>query len=396
MIWTTIIKSKIPDLCLAKAMMTTMTTTDKIDIQTLRDRHMKSILLLQTFSLNNSTDYLSHGTGVLVDNRANLVLTNYHVVRGLVNVSAVFNFSYRVDQWTDFPSEKGEWKVESTDTTIAKVLYVEPHRDLALIQLQHMITGALPAMQLSDRSQQLGEPVVFMGTARGLPHTMCEGIVSTVTPLNRISFTSFVPLADQMSADEQFVIHYPDTAPGFSGSPMIAAADDDYNIIGIHFAGLALGSKPQVTISGASVIEFMNNGYNYANSVTADNQITERLKRYKPVVVVSGSSNIIGIVLANDSINGFVVTDFLHHYTSDIFELQVNDVIIEINGQMFSNIRQLSDIINDPDIIYGLDDDFDDDFDMTPVIKLKIRRNNGEMSAKVGFKDIRDDMPSIF
>ena len=141
---------------------------------------------------------VSAGSGVIVDGRQGLVITNFHVIQ---NAQAI------------------EVGLKDGRKLAARPVGAAPNLDLAVLQ----IDGAdLPELVLGDSSKlAVGDYVVAIGNPFGLGQTVTSGIVSaTDRPL----------LADD---SRRFVQTDAPINPGNSGGPLI---DLDGRIVGINSA----------------------------------------------------------------------------------------------------------------------------------------------------------------
>ena len=111
------------------------------------------------------------GSGVVISYRG-LVITNWHVVENELAVSVVFKSSFRQDK----PSLKKE------DIYVAKVLKIDPLRDLALLQIISP-PQALTTLTLGSFLQiEVGQDVFAISHPEGLLWSYTEGVVSQIRP----------------------------------------------------------------------------------------------------------------------------------------------------------------------------------------------------------------------
>jgi putative serine protease PepD len=96
------------------------------------------------------------GSGVIVDDEGH-ILTNYHIVHGLQEVSIV---------------------LEEENVVAAKVLGVDPLLDLAVLKTSGS-QGNLPVAKMGDSDAlEIGEDVIAIGNPMGLEKSVSRGIVS--------------------------------------------------------------------------------------------------------------------------------------------------------------------------------------------------------------------------
>ncbi|XP_054165323.1 serine protease HTR4-like [Oppia nitens] len=339
-----------------------------VNIEYLDYNYKNSVLLLVGLSYVDNDSMNSIGTAVIVDAVSKIAVTNAHVVAG---------YDYMFAR-TLFPAPtirlREQSAIEVTKKLVARVLYVEYHLDLAIIQLEEMqdISNDLPVMLLSDRSHELGEQVAILGHGNGQLWTVCVGYITTGTPFDTISETQFKPFSCTSDESESFCLHHSNTSPGTSGAPMV---DANYAIIGINFGALlALVNQPKTGTRGKSVNEFIERAVNYVHS---NKREMEKFNRYKPYLPKCYQQ--LGIALSN---NTDINTDFMVVDVIDkrMTELQINDMIVKINGQPFTDISQMIDAIENS---------------FRKVIVLTINRNNNVMPVNViGFN--YDCIPLVF
>ncbi|XP_054165261.1 uncharacterized protein LOC128962878 [Oppia nitens] len=326
-----------------------------VDIENLKNTYKYNVVILVGFSYTDNS-FQSTGTGVIVDVDENIVVTNAHVVAGY----------YYMHAYTKFPSPTiqlpEQTRIEKTNILVAHVLYIEEHLDLALVKLVEMdLTGIpLPFMQLSDRPYVLGEQVAFLGHGDGQLWTIYVGYITANTPFDTIWETHFIPLASQYDKSESFCLHQSNIITGTSGSPMV---DSNFEIIGINFATLQLSNSPSTATHSKTVNDFIERAGEFIESDERRDQQLDQLKQqFHPK-----SDNQLGIVLVKNIIDnittGFMVTDIIDNRTT---ELVINDLILEINGQPFTDISQLTELTI---ASFGID------------IELKINRNSNIMTV---------------
>ncbi len=143
----------------------------------------------------------SLGSGVIVDGRKALVLTNSHVVQNGTEIQV------RLNDGREFR---------------ARLRGAAPDFDLAVLELEG--AGNLPELPLGDSSDvQPGETVIAIGNPFGFTHTVTTGVVSA---LNRSIQTDNGLFTDLIQTDAAI-------NPGNSGGPLINL---DGSLIGINTA----------------------------------------------------------------------------------------------------------------------------------------------------------------
>jgi S1-C subfamily serine protease len=155
---------------------------------------------------------IAAGSGVILDGKNGLVITNFHVVRNAQQVEVGL---------------KDGRKLPADPVVLA------PELDIAVL---HIESKNLPTLSLGDSSKlEVGDYVVAIGNPFGLGQTVTSGIISaTNRPLGRDDSRSFLQTDAPIN-------------PGNSGGPLI---DLHGNVIGINSA---LFSPSQNEMSAGSV-----------------------------------------------------------------------------------------------------------------------------------------------
>jgi S1-C subfamily serine protease len=154
------------------------------------------------------------GTGFLVDR--GLLLTAAHVARTAESIAVEFG---------DAPA------------TDARVVGYDARRDVAALRVVSPI-GAAPLEVVETESVQSGEPVVVIGTPRGVPRVMTTGEVRATN----VTFPGLVPRI--------MILFDAGVAPGNSGGPLLNARGQ---VIGIVVAGTTRGTGGGLAVSGSTV-----------------------------------------------------------------------------------------------------------------------------------------------
>lgn len=150
---------------------------------------------------DNKRTYTSLGSGVIIDGKKGLILTNAHVI-----------------------ATEGDIKVTLQDTRefTAKVIGSDPDYDLAVLQIE--TKEDLPAVPMGTSSDlMVGEPVIAIGNPFGFSNTVTTGVVSSLERNIRTEEKVFVNLI-QIDASIN---------PGNSGGPLLNIYGE---LIGINTA----------------------------------------------------------------------------------------------------------------------------------------------------------------
>ncbi|MBK5938553.1 DegQ family serine endoprotease [Halochromatium roseum] len=146
----------------------------------------------------------SLGSGVVIDAKRGIILTNHHVVRAADAIRVTFDDGRRLE---------------------AKLVGSDPETDIAVLRVE---ADALTAVPLADSDALLvGDFVVAIGSPFGLAHTVTSGIVSALgrTGLGIEGYESFIQTDASIN-------------PGNSGGPLVNLRGE---LVGINTAILAPG-----------------------------------------------------------------------------------------------------------------------------------------------------------
>ena len=238
----------------------------------------------------------SLGSGVVIDARRGLILTNNHVIANADEISV---------------------NLSNGDTLQAKMLGTDPDTDVALIQVP---AEGLTALQLADSDKlRVGDFVVAIGNPFGLGQTVTSGIVSA---LGRSGLG--------IEGYEDFIQTDASINPGNSGGALVNLRGE---LVGINTAIL---SK-----SGGNV------GIGFAIPINMARDIAEQLFENGQVRRghLGASAQDVTAELAQafglKNQHGALVTQVSADSPADHAGLMVGDIIVDVNGR---KIRRSSDI----------------------------------------------------
>ena len=143
----------------------------------------------------------SLGSGVIIDGKRGLILTNAHVIEKASKIKIVLEDEREFD---------------------AKIIGADPDSDLAVLQIDS--PNRLPAIEMgSSDDLMIGETVIAIGNPFGFSHTVTTGVISA---LNRSVRSEDMVFHDFIQIDASI-------NPGNSGGPLLNIEGD---LIGINTA----------------------------------------------------------------------------------------------------------------------------------------------------------------
>jgi Do/DeqQ family serine protease len=143
----------------------------------------------------------SLGSGVIIDGKRGLILTNAHVIEKASKIKIVLEDEREFD---------------------AKIIGADPDSDLAVLQIDS--PNRLPAIDMgSSDDLMIGETVIAIGNPFGFSHTVTTGVISAV---NRSVRSEDMVFHDFIQIDASI-------NPGNSGGPLL---NIDGDLIGINTA----------------------------------------------------------------------------------------------------------------------------------------------------------------
>ncbi|MFN3189547.1 MAG: S1C family serine protease [Aureliella sp.] len=167
------------------------------------------------------------GSGFLISNRGHLI-TNYHVIEEELDISVV-------------AFQKTKSGYERKQLKKVKILAVNPHRDLALLQIdsQEMIDLDLPHVVIADKEVAVGDMVFAIGNPLGLERSVTQGIVSSVT--RTLEHLRFIQTDAAVN-------------PGNSGGPLFNLRGE---VVGVACSGYASFDGLAFGIPSTDLIDFL-------------------------------------------------------------------------------------------------------------------------------------------
>ncbi|XP_054156646.1 uncharacterized protein LOC128956250 [Oppia nitens] len=227
------------------------TINDDIDIDSVKFQCDQSVVQIMIPSLMDNQKIVGNGSGFRLKAMEMSIITNAHVVQGSHLIQLIMYF----DGWLEL-------------LLPASVVYCEPHRDLALIQLMNPRKDYFRAQPFDTKTTDIfGKPVASIGPTQTAGEKSCQsGIIQTTGITVRQQqcgqsghiYPSFIddnrcPLV-QHSAP---ILH------GYSGGPALTS---EANVIGVQLM-VSLIQDFAFAITCTDILDFIENSKRYANSL---------------------------------------------------------------------------------------------------------------------------------
>ncbi|XP_054156789.1 uncharacterized protein LOC128955171 [Oppia nitens] len=271
-----------------------------VDIRRIIIDSYKWVVVCHQIILEDNQTQENRGTGFRIDSRDGgdgngvLIVTNYHIAVGsrLVATQLMYANAYYEHLGT--------------------VVYVEPHRDLALIQVwpdSGNDVDQFKSRPVATRLPRLGEPIATIGHGQ-IDYSVHTGIVCGIgCPAYGVNQSYYEVDTIQVANRLLMVYHSAVTVSGNSGGPMVNTAVQrpaDAHI----FAVTDLGNSDfglNYCVMASDVSEFLENSKHYMKHIFPVNY-RSRVDRYarKPGLIL-------GIILAGNIVtnNRFIIEDLL-------------------------------------------------------------------------------------
>ena len=251
-------------------------------------------------SMNQAEPSRGVGTGIILDVEGH-ILTNFHVISGAQSITAILN---------------------NGDSHPAQLIGGDPSTDTAVIKIE--AEGLQPAKLGSSADLQVGEEVIAIGHALGLPGgpTVSKEVVSALG--RSIDTDPLTTMVDLIQTDASI-------NPGNSGGPLANALGE---VVGINTAvirgsqgiGFAINiDDAQVVAEQLRTVGYVDRGFLGISPVNLSSSLAAR-------VGVSGVSIEEGIVVAR----------VVPGSAAEVAGLLVEDVIVQLGGEPIANTGVLS------------------------------------------------------
>ena len=268
------------------------------------------------------------GSGVIVDARQGLIITNHHVISDADEITVTLN---------------------DARSFSAELLGSDPGTDVALIKIQ---AEGLTALQFADSdSVRIGDFVVAIGNPFGIGQTVTAGIVSALgrAGLNNENYEDYIQTDAAINL-------------GNSGGALV---DMEGRLVGINTAIISGNG------GGSDGIGFAVP----SNMVASVKTLLERdgeVRRGMLGVQISDFTPALSRSLKLEHRNGALVTNVLSGSAAEAAGIELYDVIVAVNGEPIDSGRKLRNTIG----LMGLD---------TPV-KLQLVRNGRDMQLTANLR----------
>lgn len=233
----------------------------------------------------------SLGSGVIIDGKEGLVITNAHVIAGASQISV------RLQDGRSFNAE---------------LVGSGPDFDLAVLRIPD--AENLPEADLGDSDEIMpGETVIAIGNPYGFNHTITTGVVSA---LGRSLTTRNSYFTDLIQTDAAI-------NPGNSGGPLVNLTG---RVIGINSAMLAKAEGIGFAIPSSKILEV-------AYELVDQGSISPVWLGVMGQDLDPGLASYLGL----NSLAGFIVTEFNPNSPAEKAGVKPGDVVLRLNKQEIKN-----------------------------------------------------------
>lgn len=230
----------------------------------------------------------SLGSGVIIDEDAGYIVTNFHVIDGADEIAVTLHNGHQLE---------------------AKIIGSDPEADVAILKIEHDTLTSIP---FGDSSElRVGDFTVAIGNPFGLGQTVTSGIISALgrTGLGIEGYEDFIQTDASIN-------------PGNSGGALVNLRGE---LIGINTAILASGGSGNV-------------GIGFAIPINMVRELTDQLIEYGEV-----RRGMLGVIMQNltpelarafgmDMRQGVVISQVVENSAASKAGLKAGDVVAEING----------------------------------------------------------------
>ncbi|XP_054158104.1 uncharacterized protein LOC128956395 [Oppia nitens] len=318
---------------------------DNINITDTYDNFL-TVVVVYRITYTDCETITTSGTGSRLDGNDLLIVTNAHVVAGRQEMFLTVNYQ---QMWSQL---------------IGRVVYVEQHRDLALVQIDDDTSDVFRPRPLAERPAQFGEPVATYGHSETEFTAMAGCVMIPGCRLVDFMDDYNIPLLVPDCNNQLILIHSAVSVPGYSGGPLM---DRRSSILAVNIAyspWLYYFSQP-----AEQTAEFIERGRNYLRGLIALQQHQQQQQQRDSRVLEPVLK--LGLIISLNDNNRLHIVDTID--ANNLTEI-INREIVSINGQPVSDqISQITDTINScksgDNISVKLRDNADQETDQSIVVR---------------------------
>ncbi|XP_054156688.1 uncharacterized protein LOC128955076 [Oppia nitens] len=253
-----------------------------INIQDIKQRSDQTVVKVVVPSYQDSNKCISFGSGFRVNGDEMMIITNAHVVQGSQLVGLIMHLNGWLDLLTGL------------------VCYVEPQRDLALIELKNVDNDRFHAQpfdisrQQTNKSNIFAEPVASIGPTETLGCKSCQsGIVQTHGITVGQQRTAGQIVIYSIDDSTRLIRHSSETIIGYSGGPTLTS---EANVIGVQVMN-RVRERFSFGITCNDIFDFLANSRHYRLNGFND----RRLQRTVSYTLRPGYK--LGLIVSNNTID---------------------------------------------------------------------------------------------
>jgi Do/DeqQ family serine protease len=248
--------------------------------------------------LERRRKYTSLGSGVIIDGKKGLILTNAHVIQKTGTIKVVLE-------------DEREFE--------ARIVGADPDSDLAVLKIDS--EQELPAIKMgSSDDLMIGETVIAIGNPFGFSHTVTTGVISAINRSIRAEdrvFHNFIQIDASIN-------------PGNSGGPLL---NINGNLVGINTAIYAKAQGIGFAIPISKARKIISDLIQYGEVIQAWIGITvqnidEKLGRYLKIPVKKG----------------VIVTSVEPKSPAQEAGLQESDIILAIDNKKINSVGDFQSV----------------------------------------------------
>ncbi|MCG6939442.1 MAG: DegQ family serine endoprotease [Gammaproteobacteria bacterium] len=246
-------------------------------------------------------EFKSLGSGVIIDEDAGYIVTNFHVIDGADEIAVTLHDGQQLE---------------------AKIIGADPEADVAILKIDH---DKLTSIPFADSSElRVGDFTVAIGNPFGLGQTVTSGIISALgrTGLGIEGYEDFIQTDASIN-------------PGNSGGALVNLRGE---LIGINTAILASGGSGNV-------------GIGFAIPINMIRELTDQLIEYGEV-----RRGMLGVIMQNltpelahafgmEMRQGVVISQVIENSAASKAGLKAGDVVTGINGEPVKSASAMRNMV---------------------------------------------------